>query len=122
MVVLVVIGIWAVNRISRRSARAGAQYRDGFDLDLHFGQRERADLDQCGDREIAGEELAARTPHFLALVDVGDENVDLDDVGHGAAGGLDQVFDLGEDDARLPIRAPSYLPFSSGPDCPFPVS
>ena len=58
MIVMVVIGMWAVRRVSLRSARAGAQNRNGFDLDLHLGQGQRADLDQGRDRKIAGEEFA----------------------------------------------------------------
>ena len=47
------------------------------------------------------ENLAARPPDFLAVLDVGDEDHDLDDVGHCAARRLDQAAHLDEDRLRL---------------------
>src|SRR3546814_6031357 len=40
----------------------GSEDRHGLDLDPHLRARQPADLDQGGDREIAGEEFAARLP------------------------------------------------------------
>src|SRR5204863_439517 len=48
-------------------------------------------------------ELAAGLPHLFAQADIGDEDRHRRDVGHRAAGGLDQVTDLGEDRLRLSI-------------------
>src|SRR5580658_7257778 len=84
---------------------ARADMRDGFDLDLGLGGRERRDLYQGRGREIAGEKLASRLPHLFAVFDVGDEDRDLDEFGDAAAGGFDEMLDLGEDGLRLGVFA-----------------
>src|SRR5260221_7809290 len=50
------------------------------DLDDQLRRRERAYLDQGRGREVAGEELGARLPDFLAVLDVGDEDAHARDV------------------------------------------
>src|SRR5262249_22910397 len=76
---------------------------NGLDLDQDLGTRQRPHLDQRRGREVALEEFASRGQHLGDVLDVGDVYYDLDDVGHGAAGGLDQSLDLAEDDLGLLI-------------------
>src|SRR5260221_14330391 len=87
----------------RNSALAGADMRDRFDLDLDRRIGQCRYLHQGRGREIAGEEFAAGLPHLLALAEVGGEERHLDDIGHRAAGRLDEVTNLGEDRRRLGV-------------------
>src|SRR5262249_15239080 len=52
---------------------------------------------------IAAEDFAAGAPDLLALADVGDVDHHLDDIGHAAAGGFDEVADPGKDQLRLRV-------------------
>src|SRR5262245_38676304 len=83
----------------------GAEHRDGLHLHEHLRCGESPDLDERGDREIAAEDFTARLPHFLAPLDVGDVDDDLDDVIHPPAGRFHQMTDLLEDGFGLLVHA-----------------
>src|SRR5580700_8348033 len=86
-----------------RLAFARADMREGLDFHLERRVCQSRHLHQRRAREVAGEELAAGLPYLLALADVGDEDRHLDDIGHSAAGRLDQMTDLGEDRLGLGV-------------------
>src|SRR4051794_10302358 len=94
------------NAVRQESAPSAsfADMRDGVDLDFVGRVGKRNDLHGGGGGEIAAEIFLTRLRDALALVDVGDVNRDLDHVGHGAAGRLEELFDLAEDDGRLRVH------------------
>src|SRR4051794_8769698 len=53
---------------------------DGFDLDERLRPRERSHFHECRSRELAAEELTARTPHFGVVVDVHQEDRQFDEI------------------------------------------
>src|SRR5437899_7802740 len=88
---------WLASAIAVRSAAgAAAEEAGGVDLDEKLGRGQCAHLHERGSRKVAREELAPRAPDFFALLDVRHVDVETDDVVHHAAGGVDEVLDLGE--------------------------
>src|SRR5436190_23546963 len=57
-----------------------------------------------------------RAPDLLAVLDVGDEDHDLDDIGHGAARRLDQAAYLDEDVLGLIVLVARRLPVLAARD------
>src|SRR6266851_6760657 len=86
----------------RRSARtATSDHRDRFDFDEPVGLGERGDGDEGRGRALLPEKFFAHWNQILAMADIGEVRVDLDDARHGAAAGLDMGLDGAEHFPRL---------------------
>src|SRR6266513_3088905 len=69
--------------------RPGLQNGYGLNLDQEFGSGERRDRDERVRRHLLAKEFLADRPVIGAMADVGQVGVDLDDIRHRAAAGLD---------------------------------
>src|SRR5881394_808517 len=84
--------------------RPGLQNGDGLDLDQEFGSGERRDRDERVRRHLLAEEFFADRPVIGAMADVGQVGVDLDDIRHRAAAGLDLRLEALQGGARLRLE------------------
>src|SRR5438477_5105446 len=84
--------------------RPGLQNGDGLDLDQEFGSGERRDRDERVRRHLLAEEFFADRPVIGAMADVGQVGVDLDDIRHRAAAGLDLRLQALQGGARLRLE------------------
>src|SRR5690242_17438947 len=86
------------------AGETGLQDGDRLDLDQVFGSSECCDGDERVRRHLLAKELLADRPVIGAVADVGQIGVDLDDVRHRAAPGLDLRLKALQSGARLRLE------------------
>src|ERR1051326_8974057 len=85
-------------------SEAGLQDGDCLDLDQVFGSGECCDCNERVRRHLLAKKLLADRPVIGAIADVGEIGVDLDDVRHRAAPGLDLRLEALQSGARLRLE------------------